>query len=140
MRDSCKQVSHVASRQAFLQGNKAGHAVARPFSAIQATLAMRPVKHSIQPAAFCSYVGFLHQPPRLQLRHSCSSEDVIAVRREWCEALSLQIRPWRALRAVSPSTQISKKCFFWRFGESKLSKRGLLAKNTRFHYLRSTQK
>ena len=59
----------------------------------------------------------------------------------WCEALSLQIRPWRALRAVSQlSTQISKKWFFWRFGESKLPKRGLLAKDTRFYYLSSTQK
>ena len=37
-----------------------------------------------------------------------------------------------ALWAVSQvSTQISKKWFFWLFGESTLPKRGLLAKNTR---------
>ena len=60
--------------------------------------------------------------------------------KNWCEALSLQPRPWRALRAVSQlSMQISKKWFFWPFGDSKLLKRGLLAKNTRFYYVSSSE-
>ena len=84
----------------------------------------------------CPFTGLsLRRTPWLLLSPSLLSRFGFHARRFhllWCEALSMQIRPWRALRVVSQlSTQIWKRWFFWQFGESKQTKRGLLAKKTR---------
>ena len=58
----------------------------------------------------------------------------------WCEALSLQLPPPPFLQFRNFQRKSRKNGFFRPFGDSKLPKRGLLAKKTRFYCLNSSQR